>query len=189
MMTKNSALPRRLSRCFAFVLGAFGLLFLSATANASCRMPGLHPAGPTKVSAPTGPAGNGGSIVGLWHVAYTDSLGNPFLESFDTWHADGTEFEIANADPDEGNVCAGVWKKTGPNSVKLSHIGWNFYPDGVPNGYFTISETNTVAGDGNSYHGTFDFKVYDTVSNGCSPQQPCLAVEVTGTQEASRIVP
>ena len=117
-------------------------------------------------------------IVGVWHVTYT-SGGQLFLETFDTWHSDGTEFEIANATPTVGNVCVGVWKKKGARGVQLFHIGWNFDPSGNPIGTFTLEETNTVAKDGATYSGTFDFKIYDPDGN--------LQFEATGTLEAARI--
>lgn len=118
------------------------------------------------------------SIVGLWHVTYT-SQGQLFLETFDQWHSDGTEFEGANAIPTEGNVCFGVWKKTGTRTVQLFHIGWNFDPSGNPIGTFTLQETNTVAVNGATYSGTFDFKIYDVDGN--------LTYEASGTNLATRI--
>ena len=120
-----------------------------------------------------------GSIVGLWHVNYTDSSGNPFLESFDMWHADGTEWETANGDPRQGNYCLGVWKQVGRRTVQLNHIGWAFNPDGSSAGYFTLVETNTVSRQGDTYTGTFDMKTYDVNGN--------LTGEYTGTMLAKRI--
>ena len=74
-----------------------------------------------------------GSIVGLWHLNYTAEAESgapifppapfPFLESFKTWHGDGTEFENAFMAPAGGNICFGVWKELGDGSVKLHHIG------------------------------------------------------------------
>lgn len=121
---------------------------------------------------------NNSSIVGLWHVTFT-SAGELFLETFDQWHRDGTEFESANAPAVEGNICLGVWKQIGPRTVKLNHIGWNFDANGNSIGTFTIEETDTLGEDGNSYHGTFDFKVFDIDGN--------LVFEATGTTQATRI--
>lgn len=120
-----------------------------------------------------------GSIVGLWHVNYTDSSGNPFLESFDMWHSDGTEWEPAYGDPRQGNNCLGVWKQIGSRTVQLNHIGWNFNPDGTQAGYFTLTETNTVSRKGDTYQGTYDMKLYDVNGN--------LVYESTGTMLAKRI--
>jgi hypothetical protein len=120
-----------------------------------------------------------GSIVGLWHVNYTDSTGAPFLESFKMWHRDGTELESVNGAPVTGNFCLGVWKQTGRRTVQLNHTGWAFNPDGSSAGFFTIIETNTVSREGDTYQGVFDFKQFDVNGN--------LVFEATGTQKAKRI--
>lgn len=169
---------------FAVAIGA--LIFGAAAANASCRVPALGASNQTQMSHSKGAAKQDqkvdeASIVGLWHVIYTDSSGQFFLETLDTWHRDGTEIESANANPIEGNTCMGVWKKTSPNTVSLNHIGWNFDNAGNSAGYFTISESDTLAEDGQSYQGTFDFKVYDANGN--------VQFEVSGTLAATRINP
>lgn len=119
------------------------------------------------------------SIVGLWHVNYTDSTGAPFMETFDMWHSDGTEWEAANGAPVYGNNCMGVWKQVGPRTIQLNHIGWNFNADGSSAGYTTLTETNTVSRKGDTYSGTFDMKFYDVNGN--------FQGEVTGTMLAKRI--
>ena len=82
-----------------------------------------------------------GSIVGLWHNVYT-SGGVTAFESFDQWHADGNEFEAA--DIQLGAMCQGTWVKTGPGTVRLFHVGWNFDPTGVTLvGYFTEIQIDT----------------------------------------------
>jgi hypothetical protein len=121
------------------------------------------------------------TIVGLWHLNYTaesefgapifPSAPFPFLESFKIWHSDGTEFENAFMAPAGGNICFGVWKDLGHGSVKLHHIGLMFAQAGTPPEYvgtppeyvtniFTVDETDTVAPNGNSYSGHFDFKLW-----------------------------
>jgi len=175
---------RRLLRHLPVVVTTIGLLLATAAANAACgprigsqlafsaQMPFLAQSAGNSQPDPNSP------IVGLWHVIYT-SGGELFLETLDQWHSDGTEFEAANALPTEGNICFGVWKKTGPRSVRLFHIGWNFDGSGTPIGTFTIEESNKVARGGATYQGTFDFKVYDLDGN--------LVFETTGTQLANRI--
>ncbi len=143
------------------------------------------------------------SIVGLWHVNYTGNYDDnfplspappatppfPFLESYKTWHADGTEFENAFLPPSGGNVCFGVWKDLGHGMVKLHHIGLMFNPDAtspmdaVAN-VFTVDEVDTVAPNGKTYTGTFDFKVFDAtdVFGTGTP-----IAEVKGTIAATRI--
>ncbi|MGB2676929.1 MAG: hypothetical protein WAN12_07600 [Candidatus Acidiferrum sp.] len=138
------------------------------------------------------------TIVGLWHVIYTATYDNnfppggpypttpfPFLESLKTWHADGTEFENAFLPPAGGNICFGVWKDLGDHRVKLHHIGLMFNPDGSLSSIFTVDETDTVASDGKTYTGMFDFKLwppsYDAVGVGTP------IAEVKGTTAATRI--
>jgi hypothetical protein len=138
------------------------------------------------------------TIVGLWHVTYTATYDDnfppggpypptpfPFLESFKTWHGDGTEFENAFLPPAGGNVCFGVWKDLGDQRVKLHHIGLMFNPDGSLSSIFTVDEKDTVSSDGKTYEGVFDFKLwppsYDAVGKGTP------IAEVKGTTAATRI--
>jgi hypothetical protein len=120
------------------------------------------------------------SITGLWHATYM-SGGEVFFVSLDQWHSDGTEFENSYSTPIEGNICMGVWKKVGPKTVQLTHIGWNFDPLGNPAGYFILSETNTIGDKGDSYSGTFVYNVYDNSG--------AVVFTLTGTQSATRINP
>jgi len=133
------------------------------------------------------------SVVGLWHLIYTaTSASGPFpptpfqfLESFKTWHADGTEFENAFLPPSGGNICFGVWKDLGHGSVKLHHIGLMFAPDGSISNIFTQDETDAVASNGKTYKGHFDIKLwppfFDLVGVGTPVQ------EIKGTTAATRI--
>jgi len=100
------------------------------------------------------------SIVGLWHVVYTQSDGSPFNQTFKMWHADGIEFENAILPPTGGDICYGVWKQTGNRSVKLHHIGVMWGTDGKVAGTFTIDEEDTVSDDGKSYSGNFVFSLF-----------------------------
>jgi hypothetical protein len=120
------------------------------------------------------------SIVGLWHVSYVLD-GQPFFTALDLWHSDGTEFENSYSTPVEGNICMGVWKKTGPRTVQLTHIGWNFDVAGNPAGYFTLTEIETLSAKGDSYSGTFVYKIYD--------DSGALQQSFGGTQSATRITP
>jgi hypothetical protein len=123
---------------------------------------------------------NGGrGIVGTWHVTYTAG-GSPFGEAFIQWHSDGTEWENINFPVLGGNICVGSWKQVGRRQFSRNHIGWTF-DNGTLSGYFTETETNEVAFDGNSYSGTNDSKIYDLKSN--------LLAEVQGTSAAKRIEP
>jgi hypothetical protein len=184
------------------VLVGLGLLFTAASARAGCGIPykaGAAPAIPFVSPHGDDESREQGSIVGLWHVIYTGNYDNnfppggpyppipfQFLESFKTWHADGNEFENAFLPPTGGNICFGVWKDLGDHRVKLHHIGLIFAPDGSISSIFTVDETDTVAFDGKTYKGMFDFKLwppsYDAVGVGTP------IAEVKGTTAATRII-
>jgi hypothetical protein len=142
------------------------------------------------------------TIVGLWHLIYTATFstsgplpvpvvppGPPnsfqFLESFKTWHADGTEFENAFLPPAGGNICFGVWEDSGHNTVKLHHIGLMFASDGSLAFIFTVDEKDTVATNGKTYSGSFEFKLWPPVFIEVGTGKPLQ--EIKGTTAATRI--
>jgi hypothetical protein len=170
-----------LFRSFTIGLALLAMLFVAGNAKAGCgdfrkagsapALPWMNQGGDDGPQAPT--------IVGLWHLTYTQEDGSPFNQTFKTWHADGTEFEQAFLPPGGGNICFGVWKETGLRTVKLHHVGLMFAPDGSIAGSFTIDEIDTVTWDGKTYKGTFDFKSYDASGN--------AGPEIKGTTAATRI--
>jgi hypothetical protein len=108
------------------------------------------------------------------------------------------ELNLKNAflPPAGGDICFGVWKDLGYGKVKLHHIGVMFGgpgatpPQDVSN-IFTVDETDTVAHDGKTYSGSFDFKLYapsqcaNTASAYVCTGAPIS--EVTGTTYGVRI--
>jgi hypothetical protein len=185
-------------------LVALGLLFTASGAKAAgCGLP--YKAGATPSIPFLSPPGSESlnhqedeesnkhaSIVGLWHVIYTaTSASGPFpptpfqfVETYKTWHGDGTEFENAFLPPTGGNICFGVWKQVGHRTVKLHHIGLMFGSDGKVSNVFTVDEIDTVESDGKTYSGTFDFKVFDA-TNVFGTGTP--SAEVKGTTAGTRI--
>ena len=199
-MTLKILRRRRFSALVAFV--AVGLLFTATGAKAGgCAVPykvGAAPAIPFVSPHADGDSKEHATIVGLWHVNFTATYDNnfppgaptpptpfPFLESFKTWHADGTEFENAFLPPAGGNICYGVWKVLDDGSVKLHHIGLMFNSDGSLSAIFTDDETNTVASDGKTYKGTFVFKLWPPSYAAVGVGTPIA--EVKGTTAATRI--
>jgi len=181
---------------------ALGLLFSAASAKAGgCAIPykpGAAPAIPLLSPHPEEESNQPATIVGLWHALYTANSDDnfppggpypptpfPFLESFKTWHADGTEFENAFLPPVGGNICFGVWKDLGDHRVKLHHIGLMFAQDGSISSIFTEDETVTVASDGKTYKGMFDFKLWPPSYAAVGVGVPIS--EVKGTMAATRI--
>ena len=132
------------------------------------------------------------TIVGLWHVVYTQDDGSPFNQTFKMWHSDGIEFENAVLPPVGGDICYGVWKQTGSRSVKLHHIGLFWGPDPttpgnfVVVGTFTVDEKDTVSEDGKSYTGHFVFSQFDTSGNPAAIIPGTTAV-LSGTTAAKRV--
>jgi len=119
------------------------------------------------------------SIVGLWHAKFMSS-GQLYDEGFDAWHRDGTEILNDNGvPPAAGNVCLGVYTRTGTRSYKLKHVAWNWDTSGNLTGTLIIHEAVTVGTNGDSYHGSFVFDFYDLSGN--------LTSQVTGNLSATRI--
>jgi len=172
----------RVSRTVRIAFAIIGLAFITTLANASCFDHGLGATATlskgliAKLAA--SPNASHGTIVGLWQVSYTTSDNQPFQDSFDMWHSDNTELEVANVDPVIGNTCIGVWKQVG-SEIHLHHVGWGFDTLGNLIGPFTVDDVLTLGNRGNSYSGTFDFKQYDGDGN--------VIQEVTGTISATRI--
>jgi hypothetical protein len=200
--TIGITLERLRSRRFSAlaVLLGMGLLFTAAGAKAGCAVPykaGAAPAIPFVSPHVDGEWNEHTGIVGLWHVIYTATYddnfppGGPFpptpfqfAQSFKTWHADGTEFENALLPP-AGGICYGVWKDLGDNRVKLHHIGAMFAADGSVSSFFTVDEIDTVAANGRTYSGSFEFKLWPPSYEAVGVGVPIS--EVKGTTAATRI--
>ena len=169
----------------AIALFLFGIVFATVDANAACGDPrGFKPGFAAKLLHAGQPGqaservSNDNSIVGLWHVIYTEG-GQEFYEALDQWHGDGTEFENAYLSPIGGNICLGAWKQDKSGNIHLHHVGWVFDTGGNPAGFFTLDQTDKVSVGGNTYAGEFVYNQYDGNGN--------LILKLNGTQTASRI--
>ena len=182
-----------------------GGCFVSYKAGAAPSIPFVSPQEDTSANHQAGAEWDNkqpASIVGLWHLIYTANYSTPgplpvpvippgppstfqFLESFKTWHADGTEFENAFLAPAGGNICLGVWKDVGDGGVKLHHIGLMFAPDGSLAFIFTADETDKVASDGKTYSGKFDFKLWPPIFSEVDTGTPLQ--EIKGATAGTRI--
>jgi len=94
-------------------------------------------------------------IVGMWTVNfYVDSkLWDFAIEQF---YADGNEMtNDIGAAPSVGNICWGVWQRTGGRTFKLNHIGLVFDTNGKYIGLFKLAASLTVANHGDTFTGTF----------------------------------
>jgi hypothetical protein len=94
-------------------------------------------------------------IVGMWTVNfYVDSkLWDYAIEQF---YADGNEMtNDIGAAPSVGNICWGVWERTGKRTFKLRHIGLAFDTKGNYIGLFKLWATLKVGNHGDTFTGTF----------------------------------
>jgi len=179
-----------MKRNFALLATAAALALSGLSAHAGCVDPRVMVQNgaqrtPPVLMLPNSAAGTSATdhhddgIVGTWQVSYTTG-GSPSGEAFIQWHDDGTEWENIDFPILGGNICMGSWRQLDHRRVQRSHIGW-LYTDGNLSGYFTETETNTLAHNGNSYTGNNDTKIYDLDGN--------LQVELTGTSDAVRMSP
>ncbi len=122
------------------------------------------------------------SITGLWHIQFL-SGGQVVDEGFDQYHADGNEILNDTPPPAAGNICLGVWSKTGARSLKLKHPSWIYDPTNTfVIGTATILENVTIDHTGNSFTGTFTVQLRDLDGNP-------LGDDLTGQIQAERITP
>jgi hypothetical protein len=103
------------------------------------------------------------SVVGLWNAEFFLGDGpDRYDQTFQQFHADGTELMLSNGLPPVlGNVCVGLWKRTGARTVKVKHMAWNWEPSGAFAGTFVMEVTLRVARDGRSYAGTWTADSFD----------------------------
>lgn len=131
------------------------------------------------------------SMVGMWHVLFT-AKGNegaglppdgaPVDNALSTWHRDGTELTVSSRVPATGDVCQGVWEKTGRRHYKLNHFGISFDPATDPNnplGFANIRQNIILSENGKTFVGTFTIQQYDQTGN--------LLVEIKGLLSGTRV--
>jgi hypothetical protein len=112
-------------------------------------------------------------IVGFWRVTFM-SKGTPgipdgavFLDGFQQWHSDGTEIHYdAQAPAASGNVCLGVWKKTGRAHYSLNHfyLGWD-PTNNTLHDRTQIREEIDLGRSGDEQLGTFTIDGHDLAGN------------------------
>jgi hypothetical protein len=67
--------------------------------------------------------------------------------------------------PAFGNVCVGVWKQTGPRTVSLRHVTFNWDDQGTSTGTFQVLITVRLNRTGNAYAGTYVSDSFDLSGN------------------------
>jgi hypothetical protein len=121
-----------------------------------------------EAGAPHGP-----SIVGTWkeHWISEGSTGIPDGTEVDagyaSWHSDGTEINVSGLRPPlTGDVCLGVWIKTGARTYQLNHFGISYDPTGaVLVGPARIQQWLILDPKGDATSGKFTIDQYDEAGN------------------------
>jgi hypothetical protein len=104
------------------------------------------------------------SIIGLWKTDFLIGTGpDLFDQAFQQFHSDGTELMLSRGlPPSLGNVCVGIWQKTGARSYKLKHTAWNWTADGTFAGTFIMEATIRLSRSGDGFTGTWRADSFDT---------------------------
>lgn len=124
-------------------------------------------------------------IVGFWRAKFISQgstgipdgtlVDNPFVQ----WHDDGTEIMNSTRVPATGDICMGVWHKTGKLTYQLNHFTLAYDTSGTFVGPGQIQEDVTLDKKADQYTGTFKIDQYDPSGN--------LLAEVVGQITAIRI--
>jgi hypothetical protein len=105
-------------------------------------------------------------IVGFWSVKYLAKDGTVLDNAFQQWHSDGTEIHNSQAPAAAGNICLGVWKKTGKFHYTLNHFYLNSDPaTDILHVRVQLREEIDLDHGGNEHFGTVTFDVYDLNGN------------------------
>lgn len=119
-------------------------------------------------------------ITGLWKTVYT-SGGMVVNVGLDQWHSDGTQMANDAVPAIFGNICEGVWQKTGPRTYSLLHPVFNYDSSGVSVvSIFIERQQVTLDPGGNTFSATFTWDSYDF--NGTPISGSHLAGTIKGTR-------
>ncbi|PYX46275.1 MAG: hypothetical protein DMG79_16880 [Acidobacteria bacterium] len=174
----------KIAACIVVVVGMGATAFASCGDSLSALAAGAaavvnhsHPMQQHSRSSSTSSVNS--SIVGLWHIEF--SVGDQTIqEAYQLWNVGGTEVHNPNVDPRTGNVCLGVWKRTGSaGNYKLAHRVWNYDASGNFLGTINLSETLTLGHGGTTHSGSFTLDFYDPSG--------VFLFEVAGNVTAERI--
>ncbi|HZT58184.1 MAG TPA: hypothetical protein VFA21_06095 [Pyrinomonadaceae bacterium] len=153
-----------------------------AALNAAAGLAGNQLTAPANAAATSEPDRDDATIVGLWDVKFI-SEGQIVDEGFDQYHDDGLEILNDTPPPATGNICLGVYEKTGPRTLKLRHPSWIYdQTNTTVVGRATILENIKLDKGGRTFTGTFTIKFTDLFGNSLGP-------DFTGQLKGDRITP
>ncbi|HTS29665.1 MAG TPA: hypothetical protein VMH81_27530 [Bryobacteraceae bacterium] len=139
------------------------------------------PAPPISAPLPLPLANGEQAMTGLWKEVLV-SDGQLVMVEFDTWHDDGTELALDGLfPPATGNVCPGVWERTGPKTFSTVHPAFEYDDAGINVVAIFVERMQvTISDDGNSFDGTFTWDNFDFQGN-------LLPGSINGTVTGTRI--
>jgi hypothetical protein len=116
------------------------------------------------------------AVVGTWLASYDNGVHIGYIQ----WQKGGTVLNEMDFPPKTGNILIGDWKANDDGTVSFTVFGWTYDAKGAArNGYFTKTETDTVAG--NTYSGSFEVTYYDLQGNVTFQHQGSLTAQrITG---------
>ena len=115
----------------------------------------------------------GPSMVGTWKEKWI-SQGSPGIPDgteldavYAQWHSDGTEINVSGLRaPLTGDVCLGVWIKTGARTYQMNHFGVSYDASGLNLvGPARIQQWLTLDPKGDTTSGKFTTDQYDEAGN------------------------
>jgi len=128
------------------------------------------------------------SIVGVWKF----QLGG-FLKDFGTqaFHAGGTETMFsAGVDPATGDVCQGVWRKTGHSTYTLNHIAMAWTAPGAEYGVLIhIHMVLRLAPSGNAFTGSYTVSLNSATPSDPFDESAGAFASGSGNVTATRLLP
>jgi hypothetical protein len=113
------------------------------------------------------------TIVGTWKEHWisegSDGItdGTEVDAGYASWHSDGTEINVSGLRaPLTGDVCLGVWIKTGARTYQLNHFGISYDPTGAHLvGPARIQQWLTLDPKGDATSGKFTIDQWDEAGN------------------------
>ena len=173
MRPERMTTRKRSSVAVSLAMVALGAAAFAGDAAAACVTAGwqapivLAPVGNAVGFAPAAGAAQAGAangaIVGLWNTQFLlDDGQTVYDQAFQQFHADGTELMLSNGLPPVlGNVCIGVWERTGPGRVTLRHVAWNWNEDGSLAGTFVLVLELQLDARGDAFRGHWEADSFD----------------------------
>ena len=108
------------------------------------------------------------AIAGMWITDFYDGTSTVILDhTIQQFSSDGNELISSSGfPPASDNKCFGAWQASGPRTIILTHIGWDYDPaTGNLKGTARLIATFTLAHDGNSFEGKYVQDEIDSSGN------------------------